>query len=181
MRFLEQFYPNVRAKSVYDFPFEHYYAKGYRGLIFDIDNTLVFHGAPANAEAKALFKKLHAMGFSTMILSNNKERRVSDFARPLQSEYIYKAGKPFREGYIRAMEYMGTNAKNTMAIGDQIFTDIWGARLLGIFTVLVRPLHPMEEIQIILKRIPERLLLKAYEGARRRKKALHDETDHGTH
>ena len=78
------------------------------------------------------------------------------------SFYVFKAGKPGREGYRKAMGLMGSNAGNTLFVGDQLFTDVWGAKRMGIPTYLVRPIHPKEEIQIVLKRRLERIVLHFY-------------------
>lgn len=159
---LRRFYPDVDIKSAYKIDYEAFYRHGYRGVIFDIDNTLVPHGAPATEEAIKLFERLHAMGFQTMLLSNNKEPRVKSFADPLQSKYIYKANKPGKAGYEKAMKQMGTEVANTLFVGDQLFTDVWGAKRLGIFTILTSPIHPKEEIQIVLKRFLEKIVLFFY-------------------
>lgn len=159
---LRSFYPDVDLKSAYKIDYEAFYRHGYRGVIFDIDNTLVPHGAPATKEAVALFEKLHSMGFQTMLLSNNKEPRVKSFADQVQSEYIYKANKPGKAGYETAMKRMGTDTTNTLFVGDQLFTDVWGAKRLGIFTVLTAPINPKEEIQIVLKRFLEKIVLFFY-------------------
>lgn len=134
-----------------------------RGVIFDIDNTLVPHGAPADERAIQLFEKLHQLGCRTMLLSNNKEPRVQSFAAQVQTDYLYRAGKPKRAGYLQAMERMGTCARTTLFVGDQLFTDVWGARRSGIYAVLVKPIHPKEEIQIVLKRYLEKIVLYFYE------------------
>ena len=78
------------------------------------------------------------------------------------ASYIYKAGKPKRAGYEQAMRRMGTDVHTTLFVGDQIFTDIWGANRAGIYTILVKPIHPKEEIQIVLKRYLERIVLHFY-------------------
>ena len=75
---------------------------------------------------------------------------------------MHKAGKPKPSGYRRAMERMGTDTSNTIFIGDQIFTDIVGANLTKIRTILVKPIHPKEEIQIVLKRLLEKPILGCY-------------------
>ena len=82
---------------------------------------------------------------------NNKEPRVKMFNDAVQVSYIYKAGKPNPANYRKAMEQMGTDEKNTLFVGDQIFTDVYGANRTGIRTILVKPIHPKEEIQIALK------------------------------
>ena len=78
------------------------------------------------------------------------------------ADYIYKAGKPKTAGYERAMQRMKTDAQTTLFVGDQIFTDVWGANRAGIYTILVKPIHPKEEIQIVLKRYLERIVLHFY-------------------
>jgi hypothetical protein len=150
--------------SVYDIPWEDWYRRGIRGVIFDIDNTLVPHDAPADERAMKLFAKFREMGMKTCLLSNNKEPRVAAFAERVGgTDYIYKAHKPATKNYYKAMERMGTTAQTTLFVGDQLFTDVWGANLAGIYGILVKPIDPKEEIQIILKRYPEKLVLYFYE------------------
>ena len=162
MGLLDTFYPDEIQDSTYVIPFEEWKKKGYRGVIFDIDNTLVCHDADADDRSKALFQRLKELGFSTMLLSNNKEPRVKRFAGQVGSAYIYKAGKPGRKNYIKAMEEMGTNPRTTLFVGDQLFTDVWGAKRTGIYSILVKPIHPKEEIQIVLKRYLEKIVLFFY-------------------
>lgn len=161
---LETFYPDKRVDSAYEIDYEGYYKEGYRGIIYDVDNTLVPHGAPADERAIALFKRLHAIGYSVMLLSNNKEPRVKSFSEDVKyAGYIFKADKPSPKGYRDAMKKMGTNEKTTLFIGDQLFTDVWGAKNAGILSILVKPIHPKEEIQIVFKRQLEKIVLYFYE------------------
>lgn len=159
---LQKFYPDEYRESAYGLDYEGLCRQGNKGIIFDIDNTLVPHGAPADAESIALFKRLRGLGYSCVLLSNNKEPRVKSFADEVGALYIYKAGKPSPAGYRRAMERMGTNRTNTLFVGDQLFTDIWGAKNAGIRSILVKPINPKEEIQIVLKRYLERIVLYFY-------------------
>ena len=158
----ERFYPDEECSSTYKINFEEYYAKGYRGIIFDIDNTLVPHDAPADKKAVQLFKRLKKIGFKCVLLSNNRKSRVEKFNDAVNVEFIHFACKPSKKGYIKAMEMMGTEPENTFFVGDQLFTDVWGAKRVGIHSILVHPIDPKEEIQIILKRLPEKLLLRRY-------------------
>lgn len=158
----KRFYPDHEVESAYAIDYRELYAGGYRGVIFDIDNTLVPHGAPADERAKELFQKLQKLGFGTVLLSNNKEPRVKPFADDVSSKYIFKAGKPGQAGYERAMELMGTDSGTTLFVGDQLFTDVWGAKKAGIVTYLVKPINPKEEIQIVLKRRLEWIVLLFY-------------------
>ena len=158
----ERFYPDVYLDSAYDIDYESLYEQGYRGIIFDIDNTLVPHGAPADERSIALFERLRRIGYESMLLSNNKEPRVKSFNDKVGSRYIYKANKPFPENYQKAMEQMKTTPATTLFVGDQLFTDVWGAKKAGIKTYLTKPIHPKEEIQIVLKRILEKVVLFFY-------------------
>lgn len=159
---LRRFFPDNETDNAYDIDYRGLYAQGYRGVIFDIDNTLVPHGAPADDRAVALFAGLREIGYQTCVLSNNKEPRVKSFCDEVGSQYIFKAGKPGRAGYKKAMERMGTSTENTLFVGDQLFTDVWGAKRVGIVTYLVKPIHPKEEIQIVMKRKLERIVLYFY-------------------
>ena len=152
-------FPGEYVDSTYQIDFEKLYKQGYRGIIFDVDNTLVPHGAPADERAIALFAQLKELGFSCMLLSNNKELRVKKFNDAVKVNYIYKAKKPMPDNYKKAMHIMGTNKDTTIFIGDQIFTDVLGGNLAGLRTILVKPIHPKEEIQIVFKRIPEKPIL----------------------
>jgi len=165
-----RFYPDKDAEATYEIDFKALYGEGYRGIIFDIDNTLVPHGEPADQRAIEFFEDLRGMGYRTVLLSNNKEPRVKSFADSVGSDYIYKANKPSRMGYIEAMERMGTTKENTLFVGDQLFTDVWGAKRTGIFSYLVKPIHPKEEIQIVLKRRLEWIVLYFYRKQKNRGK-----------
>lgn len=155
-------FPDAIAKSAYDIPYEDLYKMGYRGIAYDIDNTLVPHGAPADKRAVALFERLRNIGFDTILISNNKEKRVRTFAEAVGTKYVYKAGKPLKKGYIKAMELMNTNTSNTFFVGDQLFTDVYGARRVGIKSYLVDQIDPKEEIQIVIKRRFEWIVLFFY-------------------
>ena len=108
---MRMFYPDRREKSAYTIDYADLYRKGYRGVIFDIDNTLVPHGAPATKEAAAFFASLRETGFSTCLLS----------------------------------------------------TDVYGAKRTGLYNILTEPINPKEEIQIVLKRYLEHIVLFFYE------------------
>ena len=159
---LEPFYPKEWLDSTYEIDWEQWKRKGIRGVLFDIENTLVPHGAPADSRAIALFEKLHALGFQTCLLSNNKELRVKSFADQVHSPYIYKAGKPGVKNYNRAVQEMGLCKEEVLFVGDQLFTDVYGANRAGIYGILVKPINPKEEIQIVLKRYLEAVVLYFY-------------------
>ena len=84
----EKFFPDEYLGSTYKIPFEKLYEQGYRGVIFDIDNTLVPHGAPADERAKRLFQRLREIGFESCLLSNNQKKRVEMFNQEILQERI---------------------------------------------------------------------------------------------
>ena len=158
----DMFFPDAYLESTYVIPFEELYERGFRGLIFDIDNTLVPHGAPADERAIKLFARLKRIGFETCLISNNKEPRVKMFNEEIRTHYVFDAHKPSTRNYKKAMEIMKTDKMNTLFIGDQLFTDVYGAKRTGIKSILVKPIHPKEEIQIVLKRYLEKIVLHFY-------------------
>ena len=158
----KKFYPTIYAKSAYIVDFQKYYKKGYRALILDVDNTLVPHGAPADERAIRFFKEIQEMGYKTCIISNNHEPRIRPFAEAVGSPYVYDAGKPSRRGYEKGMEICGSTPETSIFMGDQLFTDIWGAHRAGIRSILVRPIKKDTEIQIKLKRLGEKIILPLY-------------------
>jgi HAD superfamily phosphatase (TIGR01668 family) len=160
---LQKFYPSRYVESSFVIPYEKMYEKGYRGIIFDIDNTLVPHGADADEKAIQLVARLRMIGFQVCLISNNKEERVVRFNQQIGVKYVHKANKPSTKNYLKAMEFMGTNKENTFFVGDQVFTDIFGANRTGIASILVKPINKKEEIQIVLKRKLEWVVLKFYE------------------
>lgn len=159
---LKIFYPDAYMDSTYKIDFEAYFRQGYRGILFDIDNTLVPHGKPAAEQAEQFFRELRKIGFQTCLISNNKEPRVSAFGAKVDSPYISNAHKPSIKNYRKAMVMMGTNRSQTIFVGDQLFTDVWGAKRTGIYSILVKPIHPKEEIQIVMKRFFEKIVLRSY-------------------
>ncbi len=159
---LQKFYPNEYMDSTYSIDFKQLKQDGVNGLIFDIDNTLVPHGAPADSKIITLFQQLKEQGFRICLLSNNKRPRVESFATAVGVDYIFDGHKPSKKNYEKAMEIMNTTKEHTVFIGDQLFTDIYGANRVGIKSILVQPIHKSEEIQIVLKRYLEGIVLYFY-------------------
>ncbi|MCI9420098.1 MAG: YqeG family HAD IIIA-type phosphatase [Eubacterium sp.] len=167
----EKFFPDETVSSTYEIDFESLYEEGFRGILFDIDNTLVEHGMDANSQAVELFGRLKKIGFECCLISNNKKKRVSSFNQQIGAHMVFDAHKPSRKNYFYAMELMGTDKDNTLFVGDQLFTDIWGAKRSGIRNILVKPISKKEEIQIVIKRVFEKIILSEYRSKKKRKKA----------
>lgn len=170
----QNLYPDEDYTSSYEIDYEAYYKRGYRGILFDVDNTIVEHDQPVTDRAVALFERLENIGFQTCIISNNKEYRVKPLADTLKSRYVFKADKPSARGYLEGMRYMDTTPETTLFVGDQIFTDIWGANRAGIHSILVKPIAKHEEIQIILKRRLEWFVLHRYNRLKKKNISFHN-------
>ena len=167
--FFNKFFPKKVVRSTYSINFKKYYKNGYKGVLFDIDNTLVPHGEAADDKAIKFFQKLRDIGFKFCLISNNKEERVRTFADKVGAPYIYDAHKPSTEGYNKAMDIIGTDVNETIFVGDQVFTDVFGGNRASLYTILVRPIHHKEEIQIVLKRYIEKPILFFYKMRDRKK------------
>ena len=159
----KQFYPFEYVESVSSIDYQKLYSKGYRGIIFDIDNTLVLHGKDSTKSVDDLFRAIHGIGFKTLLLSNNSEERIARFLKNIDSLYISNAQKPDKAGYLKAIEMMNIKKEEAVFIGDQLFTDIYGANKGGIDSVLVRYLRPKDEKKIGIRRNLEKIVLKFYE------------------
>ena len=141
----ERFFPDAYMESTYAIDFEKLYQEGIRGVIFDIDNTLVPHGAPADERAVKLFERLRAIGLDYCLISNNQLPRVKPFADAVQAKFVEDAHKPSVKNYLRACEMMGLKKEQVLFVGDQLFTDMLGAHLAGVTPLLVEPIevfHP---------------------------------------
>ena len=152
----KKFKPDMDVKSVYDVDFDDLYNEGIKGIIFDIDNTLVAHDAPCNDQSDELVKSLIEKGFKLFILSNNDEDRVKLFIQNVKIDYIHKSGKPSEKNYIVALDKMNLKKEETVAVGDQLFTDCLGAKNAGIKFIRVGIIDKKEPPHIKLKRILEK-------------------------
>ena len=112
-KMLKQYYPYAYADSVFAIDYQKIYEKGYRGILFDIDNTLVHHGDDSTPEIDALFQKIQKTGLRTVLLTNNDEERVKRFIKNIDTLYICDADKPDPQGCLKAAEILGVNIEKT--------------------------------------------------------------------
>lgn len=159
---LKNFYPYEYVESVFSIDYNKLYNNGYKGIIFDIDNTLVHHGDDSTKEVDNLFKTIQKIGFQTLLLSNNDQKRVKRFLRNINSLYICDAEKPSAENYLKAVEMMNLKKSEVIYVGDQIFIDILGANRARIPSVLVKYIRLKDEKKIGIKRNLEKIILSVY-------------------
>ena len=161
------FYPYEYVENVFSIDYNKLYNSGYKGIIFDIDNTLVHHGDDSTKEIDNLFRYIQNIGFKTIILSNNSEERVKRFLRNIDSLYIYDAQKPKVSGYLKAIEMLNIEKEEVLFIGDQVFTDILGANRSGIANILVKYIRLNNESKIGKRRSLENVILKFYKKSKK--------------
>ncbi len=154
------FRPRLYEISIYEIDLDKLKAMGIKGFIFDVDNTIVpYDTAYAPSEVRAWFEKIGAMGFASYIASNNKEGRVTAFAKDLGVPYLPKAKKPLTKNLKKICGEMGLRPEETAMVGDQLFTDMLGGNMAGMFTILIEQISPNEGKFIRFKRIFERMIL----------------------
>lgn len=160
-------FPKKVIRSVYGLDYQRYFDRGFRGVIVDIDNTLVADNAPANRKSKKLIKKLKKIGFKTCIVSNSSRERVKAFAKKVKSPYVYKARKPSPKGIEKAMRIMDTDCKSTLFIGDQIYTDILAANNAGVYSILTDVIDKNERKRVKIKRFFEKPIIRRINALRK--------------
>ncbi|ULO06147.1 YqeG family HAD IIIA-type phosphatase [Paenibacillus sp. 19GGS1-52] len=142
----EMLVPKLRVNTVFDIALEELYQQGYRGIITDLDNTLVGAKAPlATPELLVWFEKVKTLGFKLIIVSNNNMDRVSKFATPLDIKFVHQARKPSNAPFHKAIKLMELAPEQTIVVGDQMLTDVYGGNRLGLYTVLVLPISVQDE------------------------------------
>ena len=171
---LHLLFPDAYVRDVYSIDYDGLFALGYRGLIFDIDNTLVPHGADSTPEVDAFLNGLREKGFVLLMLSNNTRERVLRFLKNVPALYVCDAEKPSPAGYHKAVETMGLAPRQVIVIGDQVFTDVFGANRSGLKSILVRFIGYDTEKKIGLRRRVEKMVLFCYRLTKKGKAGCRD-------
>ncbi|WP_226583218.1 YqeG family HAD IIIA-type phosphatase [Halobacillus litoralis] len=157
---LNKFLPDEHVPSVFDIDPEQLKAKGIRGVITDLDNTLVAWDVPdATEDIKRWFEKMDDHGIQVTIASNNNETRVKLFSEPLDASFIYSARKPLSKAFKKAQKQMNLNKDEIAVIGDQLLTDVLGGNSAGFHTILVVPIVQTDGFFTKINRKIERRIL----------------------
>lgn len=151
--------PDLKFKNIFEIDIEQLAKQGIRGIITDMDNTLVPWGdRSVYPRLGAWFADLKHRSFKLVIVSNNREDRGAQLAQELDIPAIWYAVKPRRRAFRQALELMQLEAGEVAVIGDQIFTDVLGGNRLGLFTIHVEPLSEKEFCWTRMMRLFERVL-----------------------
>ncbi|MDL4841468.1 YqeG family HAD IIIA-type phosphatase [Aquibacillus rhizosphaerae] len=157
---IKQFLPNEHVKDVFEIQPEELKSKGIKGIITDLDNTLVaWNVKDATPEIIKWFKLMEDNDIKVTIISNNKEERVKLFSEPLKTPFVYSARKPLGKAFKRAVKKMELKKEEVVVIGDQIMTDVLGGNRAGLYTILVVPIVETDgKITRINRQIERRIL-----------------------
>lgn len=137
---LNKFLPNEYVKTVFDIDPEVLLEKGMKGIITDLDNTLVaWDRKDATPEIIDWFAKMESSGLKVVIISNNNEERVKFFSEPLNIPFLSGAKKPMRRTFNQGAKLMELKNDEVVVVGDQLLTDILGGNRAGFYTILVAP------------------------------------------
>lgn len=164
---LEKYYPYEYAQSVFQIDYQKLYDRGFRGIIFDIDNTLVHHGDSSTLEIGDLFRRIQGIGLKTILLSNNDRERTERFIKNIDTPYICDADKPEPGNYLKAVKLLGIKKEEAVVVGDQIFTDILGANRSKLASILVRFIRLDNEKSIGKRRYLEYAILECWKHNRK--------------
>lgn len=161
--------PAQMVDSVYDIDLEELKKQGIRGIIADLDNTLVpWHSCEIPCALEDWFCKVRNAGFKIAVVSNNTPSRVEEFSSRLGVTCIAKAVKPRRGAFRRIAADFGFAPQEMAVVGDQLFTDILGGNRCGMYTILVTPISRDEFIGTKLMRLVERIFLRRLQKRQKR-------------
>lgn len=156
-------YPKLYLKDVTQITMEMLSKNNIKGLILDVDNTLIDLERNMKPEVKEWVKNLKSKGIKFCIVSNtNKLDKVKEVSEILQIPYFYFAKKPFKSGFMNAKKEMNLNENNIAAVGDQIMTDILGANRCKMFSILVEPINEKDIFITRIKRPIEKYIINRY-------------------
>ena len=154
-------FPDAYARRLSDISLDGLAGQGVRGIIVDLDNTLVAYRAPIVApEVSQWVQAALAQGFRVVLVSNNWSERVAAFGDHLGVPTVPSAMKPLPLAFVRALRTLGTPRGATVVVGDQLFTDVLGAKLMGLRAILTDPISESGFITTRIMRVVERALLK---------------------
>lgn len=157
---LKRFLPNQHVQDIFEITPEKLKQKGIKGIITDLDNTLVAWDVPdATPEIIEWFQQMEEHHIQVTIISNNKEKRVRLFSEPLKTPFVYSARKPFVKAFKKAAKEMALHKDEIVVIGDQLMTDVLGGNRAGFYTILVVPIVQTDGLWTRINRQMERRIL----------------------
>lgn len=155
------FCPDQVVESLFDIDLEALEREGVRGVIFDLDNTIIpWDSCEMCPTIVKWLESVISRGFRVGIVSNNWQRRVREIAARFGLPFVSRAYKPAKFGFRRALAAMDLEPCEAVVIGDQLFTDVLGGNRLGMRTIWVKPLTSREFIGTRIHRRFEKLAVR---------------------
>ena len=157
------FYPKGYFNKVSEISLEYLKENKIKGLILDVDNTLIDYYRNISEETINWANSLKENGIKMCILSNsNKKEKVKEVAGKLGLEYSYFGMKPLKRGFKKAKKMLALENNEIAAVGDQIFTDVIGSNRMKMFSILVEPIEEKDILVTLIKRPIENYIKKQY-------------------
>jgi len=164
-------YPDIYINNVKEIDIKLLERYKIKGLILDIDNTLIDYDKNPLPGIEKWCNELKRQGIKMCILSNtNKVHKVKKIADMLNLEYKYFAHKPSKKGFSKAIKMLDLPPENIAAVGDQVFTDVWGGNRSNMLTILTKPIDKRDILLTRLKRPFEKIIIKMYVKKEEKKK-----------
>ncbi len=165
MPWYNRFNPDLVVNSYKELSLEDLKTFKCKNLLIDIDNTLVSHQQSViDKPAREFIEMLLKEGYNIVLFSNNNKERVSIFADSINLPYVNSAIKPLPMNYKKVFKAHNFDPKDTVAIGDQLMTDVWGAHNAGIKVIWSKPLVKKDifytSINRMFEKIVHRVLIK---------------------
>ena len=165
------FVPDHYFDTVYEVTPEMLIENGVKGLILDIDNTLVPYEIPEPTDENvAWLRSMWEAGIKTAFVSNNHQDRVELYNKELGCPAFFDSGKPFKKACNRALAAMELKSCETAIIGDQVFTDVVAGRNAGLkMAILVKPIKDKTNLFFKFKRLLEKPVIATYNRRTKKK------------
>ena len=163
MKLYTKMYPKAYFNNIKDITIEFLQTHNIKGLLIDVDNTLIDYNKNILDGVKEWIDKMRDEGVKLCILSNtNNKLKVQNVSRYLDIPYIFFAMKPLKTGFKKGMKKLKLESKNIAVIGDQLLTDVLGANRSNMYSILVKPIHEKDIFITKLKRPLERKIMNKY-------------------
>lgn len=161
---LKFFCPDLYIENIYKLDLNYIKKKSIKGILIDLDNTLLpWDSMCIEDKLKSWTKYCLKEGISLCIISNNRYNRIKYCSELLGIPAVFGSLKPCKRAFKKGMDILGTLPEQTAVLGDQIFTDIFGAKRMGLYAILVKPISRRELYWTRIMRILEQRLLKILE------------------
>ena len=159
----DRFKPDFTFGSYREVSPEFLAEQGIKALLIDIDNTLApYEQAEPDEALFSWFSSLESAGIKAALISINKADRVELFNKDLKLPAYPDAHKPSKKTLLIAIKELGTDINDTAVMGDQLFTDAYGGKHIGMRAIIVPPIKDKKTLFFRFKRALEKPIMNSY-------------------